>query len=67
MALAVIHHTFTPFIQRGTYLRNSLVHKHPHFLPALLATYVSVGGVNVSSQDSEESLKSSFTTLKAEW
>lgn len=42
------------------------MHKHPHFLPALLDTYVSVGGVNVSSQDSEENLKSSFTVLKAE-
>jgi len=43
------------------------VRKHPHFLPALLDTYVNVGGVNVSSQDSEENLKSSFTVLKAEW
>lgn len=29
-------------------------------LPAVLAMYVSVGGVNVSSQDAEENLRSSL-------
>jgi len=63
----VIHYLFALFIQRRMYFRNSLVQKHPHFLSALLATYISVGGMNVSSQDPEENLRSSFTALKAKW
>lgn len=40
------------------------MHKHTCFLSSLLAACSSVSDVNLSSQDSEEELKSSFTMLK---